>query len=164
MSEAKLNDFAAQLRQQVQVAREAQQHQQEELQRQATQEAERDQRRRERVEELSHVIPRRFDEAVRIAGGALQFSGPSRDTVGGGIDVTAYDLYWNDKALPPLRGLRIVINPLKGAIHWVWILNTHEVGRMALDPLGFDLAILDQLILALADQQRWKQGRVPTIV
>lgn len=163
MSEATLKDFDDQLRQHIQAARESQQRQQEEHQRQATQDAERDQLRKQRVDELSQAIPRRFDEAAKIADGALQFSGSSRDTVGGEIGVTAFALSWNDKELPPLRGLKIAINPLKSAVHWVWILNNHEVGRMAVDPLGFDMALLDQLILALADQQRWKQGRVPTI-
>lgn len=111
---------------------------------------------KQRARDLEGVVRQRLEEAAKASGGAIEYVGPIMD----GIGRTAYDLYW--RRPQPERGLRVSVDGLNGVIAWTWI-RQGEGGRKRIDPLQFDVAFLDKLIFALAEQGAWEGGSTPSI-
>jgi hypothetical protein len=151
-----MTDFKDEIRRRVQGAREAYQEQREEQKREAQQEAEEQDQRKARAKALLGEVQAKMREAAEGSEGAMRFGGSLTD----GIGVNAYDLYW--EAPPPKRGLRVSVDYLNGLVAWTWLLRD-EVGRTRSDALRFDIRLLDRLILALAEQKAWAEGRAPRI-
>lgn len=151
-----MSDLGDEIRRRVQGARENAQHRQEDQNRAKQEEANLDQRRKQRATELKPEIERRLREAAESSDGSMRFTGPMMEPGG----EASYAITWEDPH--PQRILKVVVGHVRGVIEWTWMLRG-EVGRTALDPLDFDMGLLDRLILALADQESWADGHPPSV-
>ncbi len=151
-----MGDFDDELKRRVQGARDTYQQGQEQQKREMQEQADRDELRKARARTLMGEIQKRLQEAADGSDGAMKFGGSLVD----GIGQNAYDLMWEQP--PPKRGLRVSVNYFDGIIQWTWLLRGEE-GRRQIDALDFDAAVLNSLILGLADQSAWGQNRLPSV-
>jgi hypothetical protein len=153
-----MHDFTARVGASVQAAREVQRQQQEALRREEEGTARRLQQGRERASELVGTTWDRIRMAAHASDGALTVQ--RSETKG----VTVFEVGWQEGQ--PDRSLRITVDQPEGTIQAAWLVPTGH-GRMVDAPSvaasGFDISMVETVILILVDQPRWARSVIPTI-
>jgi hypothetical protein len=107
--------------------------------------------------ELNGLIRRRFTEAAEVSAGSMRYG----SAWGMGLAADAHWLTWLSPR--PERTLKIELEAYEGRLTWLWYVEDQRIDRRRVDPMTFDEAELDRLIVALGDQSMWGMGRVPEV-
>ena len=153
-----MDDFAAQVKESVRAAREAQRQQQETLRREGEDTARQLRHEQERASELATTTWERIRTAAHASDGALTVD---RSESRG---ITVFELRWQE-GQPP-RSLQITVDQADGMIQAAWIVPTghgRSVDAPTVAASELEIARVESVILLLVDQSRWAHNAVPTI-
>jgi hypothetical protein len=153
-----MDDFAAQVRESVWAAREAQRRQQETLRREGENTARQLRHEQARASELAATTWERIRTAAHASDGALTVDRSENK------GVTVFELHWQE-GQPP-RSLQITVDQADGMIQAAWIVppgHGRSVDAPSVAASGLDITRVESVILLLVDQSRWAHSAVPTI-